>query len=409
MGSQEKKELIYNFILVLVIAVCIAVVVTFNVTYNKYVAEGLIIEKSDISDEGTSNINAISATLKNFRRIIDKYYIGEIDETKIMDETIKGYINGLDDEYSEYMTKEEWADFEASALGNYVGIGVTISQDVNGNVVVVNTIADAPAEDAGLKAEDVLVEVDGESVLGFSTNDVARKIQGEEGTKVKIKVARGNEYIDFEIERKAIKVYHVEGEIKDGDVGYILLQTFDEGAADEFLEKFNELKNKGAKKLIIDLRYNTGGLLEECVSIADYMLDKDDIILTAIDAEGREDSYKSENIEKPIDMDIVVLVNDYSASASEVLAGALKDNGEAIIVGEKTYGKGVIQNVFTLADGSILKLTISEYLTPNGTRINKIGIMPDVEILIDPEVKEGNEVVDSQLNKAIEVLKGENK
>ena len=409
MGSQEKKELIYNFILVLVIAVCIAVVVTFNVTYNKYVAEGLIIEKSDISDEGTSNINAISTTLKNFRRIIDKYYIGEIDETKIMDETIKGYINGLDDEYSEYMTKEEWADFEASALGNYVGIGVTISQDVNGNVVVVNTIADAPAEDAGLKAEDVLVEVDGESVLGFSTNDVARKIQGEEGTKVKIKVARGNEYIDFEIERKAIKVYHVEGEIKDGDVGYILLQTFDEGAADEFLEKFNELKNKGAKKLIIDLRYNTGGLLEECVSIADYMLDKDDIILTAIDAEGREDSYKSENTEKPIDMDIVVLVNDYSASASEVLAGALKDNGEAIIVGEKTYGKGVIQNVFTLADGSILKLTISEYLTPNGTRINKIGIMPDVEILIDPEVKEGNEVVDSQLNKAIEVLKGENK
>ena len=190
MSSEEKKELIYNFILVLVIAVCVAVVVTFNVTYNKYVAEGLIIEKSDISDEGTSNINGISATLKNFRRIIDKYYIGEIDETKIMDETIKGYINGLDDEYSEYMTKEEWAEFEASALGNYVGIGVTISQDANGNVVVVNTIADAPAEAAGLKAEDVFVEVNGESVLGFTTNDVARKIQGEEGTKVKVKVAR---------------------------------------------------------------------------------------------------------------------------------------------------------------------------------------------------------------------------
>lgn len=409
MSSEEKKELIYNFILVLVIAVCVAVVVTFNVTYNKYVAEGLIIEKSDISDEGTSNINGISATLKNFRRIIDKYYIGEIDETKIMDETIKGYINGLDDEYSEYMTKEEWAEFEASALGNYVGIGVTISQDANGNVVVVNTIADAPAEAAGLKAEDVFVEVNGESVLGFTTNDVARKIQGEEGTKVKVKVARGNEYLDFEMERKAIKVYHVEGEVKDGNIGYILLQTFDEGAAEEFIEKYNELKNKGAKKLIIDLRYNTGGLLEECVSIADYMLDKDDVILTAIDAEGREESYKSENVEKPIDTDIVVLVNDYSASASEVLAGALKDNGEATIVGEKTYGKGVIQNVFTLADGSKLKLTISEYLTPSGTRINKIGIMPDVEVFIDPEVKENDEIVDSQLNKAIEILKGESK
>ena len=211
------------------------------------------------------------------------------------------------------------------------------------------------------------------------------------------------------MERKAIKVYHVEGEVKDGNIGYILLQTFDEGAAEEFIEKYNELKNKGAKKLIIDLRYNTGGLLEECVSIADYMLDKDDVILTAIDAEGREESYKSENIEKPIDTDIVVLVNDYSASASEVLAGALKDNGEATIVGEKTYGKGVIQNVFTLADGSKLKLTISEYLTPSGTRINKIGIMPDVEVFIDPEVKEKGEIVDSQLNKAIEILKGESK
>ena len=139
------------------------------------------------------------------------------------------------------------------------------------------------------------------------------------------------------------------------------------------------------------------------------MLDKGDTVLITIDAEGNKDYYKSENKAKPIDMDVVVLVNDYSASASEVLAGALKDNGEATIVGEKTYGKGVIQNVFSLADGSVLKLTVSEYLTPNETKINKIGIIPDVEVYIDPEVKEGEEIVDSQLNKAIEILKGENK
>ena len=409
MSSKEKRDMIYNFVLILVVAICITVVITVNITYNKCVQDGLVIEKEDVSEAGTQNINAIGTTLKNFRRIIDKYYIGEIDESKIMDETIKGYVNGLDDEYSEYMTKEEWSDFEASALGNYVGIGVSIAQDINGNVVVVSPISGTPAEEAGLKAEDVLVEVDGESVLGVSTSDVAAKIQGEEGTKVKIKIARGNEYIDFEIERKAIKVYHVEAEMKEDKIGYLLLQTFDEGAAKEFLEKFNELKSKGAEKLIIDLRYNTGGLLEECLGIADYMLDKGDTILITIDAEGNKDYYKSENTAKPIDMDVVVLVNDYSASASEVLAGALKDNGEATIVGEKTYGKGVIQNVFSLADGSVLKLTISEYLTPNETKINKIGIIPDVEVYIDPEVKEGEEVVDSQLNKAIEILKGENK
>ena len=208
------------------------------------------------------------------------------------------------------------------------------------------------------------------------------------------------------LERKEIKVYHVQGEIKENDIGYILLETFDEGASVEFIQKFNELKAKGAKKLIIDLRYNTGGLLEECTAIADYMLDKDDTILITIDAEGKKDYFKSENKEKPIDMDIVVLVNDYSASASEVLAGALKDNGEAKIVGEKTYGKGVIQSVFALADGSVLKLTISEYLTPNETKINKIGIIPDEEVHINLDVPEGEEVVDSQLNRAIEILKG---
>lgn len=406
MSAQEKKEMIYNFILTLVVVVAITVLVTSNVTYKYLLKEGYSLEKEDVNPDGMENTTAISTTLKNFRRIIDKYYIGEIDEEKMMDETIKGYVNGLGDEYSEYMTKDEWNEFEASALGNYVGIGVSIAQDINDNVVVVSTITGTPAEDAGLQSEDVIAEIDGETVLGMSTAEIAKRIQGEAGTKVKLTVIRKNDYIDFEIERKEIKVYHVQGEIKENDIGYILLETFDEGASVEFIQKFNELKAKGAKKLIIDLRYNTGGLLEECTAIADYMLDKDDTILITIDAEGKKNYFKSENKEKPIDMDIVVLVNDYSASASEVLAGALKDNGEAIIVGEKTYGKGVIQSVFALADGSVLKLTISEYLTPNETKINKIGIIPDEEVHINLDVPEGEEVVDSQLNRAIEILKG---
>ncbi len=283
-----------------------------------------------------------------------------------------------------------------------------MSTDKNNNVVIVSAIAGTPAEDAGIKPEDIIVEVNGENVIGLSMEEVANKVKGEAGTKVKIKVARGEEYLDFEIERKEIKIYHVQGEVVENNIGYIFLETFDEGCADEFLAKYKELKSKGAEKLIIDLRYNTGGLVYEALEIADYMLDKNKTILITKDADGNEEITKTEN-GKQIDMDIVVLVNEYTASASEILAGALSDHGEATIVGEKTYGKGVIQNAFPLADGSVLKLTVNEYLTPNGNTINKRGITPDEEVVIDPENKdEKGDIIDSQMEKAIEILKGTN-
>lgn len=404
MNSDEKQSLISKFFIIALLLIIITALITYNFTLRACIKEG-IVSKEGYSEDSSQNINALGITLKNFRRVIDKYYLGEIDEEKMFDETLKGYINGLGDEYSEYMTKDEWDEFQEQAFGNFVGIGVYMGQDKAGNTLILQVIENTPAEKAGLQAEDIIAEVDGESVMGLSTDEVANKVKGEEGTIVKVKILRNNEYLDFDIERKQIKAFPTTGKMLENNIGYIELETFDEDCSEDFINKFNELKNQGANKLIIDLRYNTGGLVDEALTIADYLLDKDSTMLITRDSEGNEEITKAQN-DKKIDMDIVVLVNEYSASASEILAGALKDNGEAKLVGEKTYGKGVIQNVFTLADGSVLKLTVNEYLTPNKTTINKIGIEPDFEVKIDTNNKdEKGVIIDSQLEKAKELLK----
>ena len=316
-----------------------------------------------------------------------------------MDETIKGYVNGLGDEYSEYMTAKEWEEYQADSLGNYVGIGIYMSTDKNGNVVVVSPIKDTPAEEAGLESGDIIVYVNDESVIGIPTDEVSSKIKGEEGTKVKITVLREEEYLDFEIERKAIKVYHVETEMLENNVGYMALLTFDEGCAQEVKSAYEDLKSQGAKKIILDLRNNTGGLVNECLQIADMMLPKDAIELITIDAKGNEEISTSKS-DPIIDCEMVVLINEYSASASEILVAALKENDVAEVVGTTSYGKGVIQSVIPLQDGSVLKLTVSEYFTPKKNKINKVGVKPDYEVELDYE----NEI-DTQLNKAKELLK----
>lgn len=396
--ENEKKKIKTKYIIAIIIVAIITAVISSEFTLYYY-SRSSNIDKAKASENSSKNIDAIAETLKSFRNTIDEYYIGEIDEQKVLDETIKGYVNGLDDEYSEYMTSSEWEEFQADALGNYVGIGIYMSTDENNNVVVVSPIKDTPAEIAGLKSGDVIVNVDDESVLGISSDIVSSKIKGEEGTKVKITVLRGSEYLDFEIERKAIKVYHVETKMLENNIGYISLLTFDEGCSEEFKNGYEKLKSEGAQKIILDLRNNTGGLVEEALSIADMILPKDSTTLITVDSNGEKEKSLSKS-DPIINEDIVVLVNEYSASASEILVGALKDNQKTKVVGKTTYGKGVIQSVFMLTDGSALKLTTNEYFTPNETKINKIGIKPDYEIDLNTETED-----DEQLNKAIELLK----
>ena len=397
--ETENKNMRIRFILITILVALIAAVAASEFTLFYYYG-GMSLEKDEVSQDASLNIEAIANSLKNFREVIDEYFIGDIDEQKLMDETIKGYVRGLDDPYSEYMTAEEWGKFKTNTMGNYVGIGIYMSVDKNDNIVVVAPIKGTPAEEAGLQTGDVIVYVDDENMLGVSSELVSAKIKGEEGTKVKITVLRGEEYLDFEIERKSIKVYHVETEMLENKIGYISLLTFDQGCAEEFKNAYNDLKAKGAKKLIIDLRNNTGGLVEECLQIADMILPKGSIELITVDAKGEK--IYSESNKEPIfgDEKIVVLINEYSASASEILVGALMDNNKAISVGKKSYGKGVIQTVLELNDGSVLKLTISEYYTPNESKINEIGITPTHEVEMNDETDE-----DEQLNKAIELLK----
>ncbi len=395
--EKEMKSFKTKWIFLTILIAIFTAVLASDFTLYYYGMTSL--NKEESAQNAEENIEAISDTLKNFRKVIDQIYIGDIDEQKIMDETIRGYVNGLDDEYSEYMTADEWEEYQAAALGNYVGIGIYMSVDKNDNVVVVEPIKGTPAEAAGLKSGDIIVYVDDESMIGVDSDIVSSKIKGEEGTKVKITVLRGTEYIDFEIERKAIKVYHVETEMLENNIGYISLIAFDEGCAEEFKTAYLDLKAKGAKKIILDLRNNTGGLVVECLEIADMILPKGNIELITVDAQDNREISESKN-DPIVEGEMVVLINEYSASASEILVAALKENDRAEVVGKTSYGKGVIQSVLELNDGSVLKLTVSEYFTPKENKINKIGVEPDHEVELDIE-----NMVDTQLNKAIEILK----
>ena len=409
MDLYEKKQLKYKYILITVILVCVAIVVSSCATYYYFMEFGdaiPFVKKTTLESDSNSDatIEAIGKTLKSFRTLIDREFKGDIDETKLLDGAIKGYVEGLDDKYSEYMTKEEWEEFEATALGDFEGIGVYVSLDKNNNVVILSTIKDSPAEKIGLQEKDIIVEVDGENVLGVKdASEVTSKIKGKAGTKVHLKVAREDEYKEFDVERAKVKVYHVEHEMLENNIGYIYLYTFDEDCSAEVEKAIKDLESKGAKKLILDLRNNTGGLVSEAYKIANLFIPKGRDILITEYSDGRKETTTT-TTDNITNMELVLLVNEYSASASEILSGALRDNERATLVGSNTYGKGVIQQVFSLLDGSVLKLTVAEYYTPNGTKIHEIGLKPDYEVEL-PEVKDEKDFVDTQLEKAKEILK----
>lgn len=275
----------------------------------------------------------------------------------------------------------------------------------NGNSIVLSTIKDSPAEKAGVKAEDIITAVNGTSTLDMELEEVSNSVKGEEGTDVTITVYRDGEYLDFTMTRSQVKVYHVESKMLENNIGYISLFTFDEGCSDEFEANMDELINQGATKIIFDLRYNTGGIVDEALDIIDLFVDKGDTTLIEMDGKGNETVITSEK-DKKYDVELVILTNEYTASSSEIVTGALVDNEVATTVGTTSYGKGVIQNVYSLSDGSVLKLTTTEYYTPNRNKINKVGIKPDYEVQLDENnVTEDGTIFDNQLEKAKEILK----
>lgn len=351
--------------------------------------------------------SSLETTLKNFKNVLEKKYIGEINEEKMIDSAIKGYIAGLGDPYTEYLTKEEMQEFTEDTQGEYVGIGIYTTNDTEKNaIVVLRTIGNSPANKAGLLTGDIITKVNDVSYKGEQLSEAVKQMKGKAGTDVKITILRNNQEMEFNITRENIKISHVSSDVLENSIGYIKISSFEGGCADEFKEKYTEIKNKNIKSLIIDLRYNGGGIVNEALEIADLMVPKDDILLITKDKNEEEEITKAKK-DQEINIPIVVLVNEYSASASEILAGILKEDINATLIGKKTYGKGVIQTVYTLSDRSGLKITTNEYYTPKRNKINKVGIEPTIEVNLPEEFQNTANVPaeqDTQLKRAIEEL-----
>lgn len=402
---EEKRGMkTYKVIMLVLLVAFITFILTTIGMYKYFTGTGF--GKSLVSSSNANN--EIANELNKYRKIIDKYYLGDVDEEKLKEGAIKGYIEGLGDKYSEYISKEDMEDYMADTTGNFVGIGIYMVQDTKSNkIMVLSPIKGGPAEKAGIQPGDYIISVDDVDYAGDQMSVAANKIKGEAGTTVKIKILRDSETKEYELKREKITVNPVEGKVLDNNIGYLEFSSFDDGTAEEFKNKYEELQKQGITSLIIDLRNNGGGIVKEALEIADYILNKDDVILYEVDKKDKETVEKSTN-DPIINMPIVVLTNGNTASSSEILAGALKDHGKATIIGEKTYGKGVIQQLLTLPDGSGLKITSEEYLTPNKTKLNGIGIEPDEQISLPDTVKNVlnvEEKDDTQLQKAIETLK----
>ena len=404
--EEKKRFKIYKVVMLVILVAFITFLLTTIGMYQYFTKSGSGQKIISTSSENQD----IASELSKYKKIIDKYFLGNVDEEKLKEGAIKGYIEGLDDQYTEYISKDDMKDYLEDTTVNFVGIGIYMTKDTNANkIMVLSPIKGSPAEKAGILPGDYIISVDGVTYTADDMSVAANKIKGEVGSSVKIEILRNSETKTFEIKRENIKVNPVEGKVLENNIGYIEFSSFDEGTADDFKAEYEELAKKGIKSLVIDLRNNGGGIVSEALQIADYILDKDDVVLYEVDKNNKEEIEKSENA-PIINMPIVLLTNGNTASSSEILAGALKDHGKAKIVGTKTYGKGVIQQLLTLPDGSGLKITSEEYLTPNKTKINKIGIEPDEKVELPDSVKNVLTVEqkdDTQLQKAIEILKAQ--
>lgn len=400
--EKEKKYRIYRSVMIVAIAMFITFMVTSISLYTYFI-------KNPISTTSkNSETKDIVSSLEKYKEIIDKYYLGEVNEEKLKEGAIKGYIEGLGDPYTEYISKKDMNSYLDDTMGNFVGIGIYMIKNTDyDRIQVLSTIKGSPAEKVGIQAGDLILKVNDKEYKADDMTTASNDIKGEEGTKVTIELLRENQSLKYEITREKVKVNQVDGRVILNNIGYIEFTSFDETTANDFKAKFEELNKKGIESLIIDLRNNGGGIVDEALEIADYVANKDSVLLYEVDKNNNETVKKAKST-PIINMPVVILTNENTASASEILAGALKDLGKAKTVGTTTFGKGVIQQILKLSDGSGLKVTIEEYQTPNRNKIHGVGIEPDEEVKLPETVQSVlnvKETEDTQLQKAIEILK----
>ena len=397
MEDSSKISKVYRIIMLIIITACISSSIT-AIVINKVSGDRLF--SKVIQVEPADDEKKLPEYLTTLKDVLEEEYLGEINEQDLINGAIKGYVDGIGDPYTVYYTKSEMEEFQTSTEGEYVGIGIYMSVRTRDNaIIVLSPIKGSPAEKAGIKPGDIITKVDGVEYSGSEMDKASNYIKGKEGTKVDIEINRDGKTLNFNVERKSIDIAPVESKILEENIGYIVLPAFDEGCSKEIKEKIKEFKEKKVNKIILDLRDNGGGLVDEALEILELFTNKGDKLLITTNKNNDEEIYEAKK-DADTDAELVVLINENSASASEIVSGTLKDLKRATLIGENTYGKGVIQSLLPLSDGSGLKVTIEEYFTSSKNKINEIGIKPDIEIEDNEETDE-----DEQLNKAIETLK----
>lgn len=370
-----------------------------------------VAETPEAEEKGVFSVtnDTMLKKLEYIKQMINNYSLYGASEEDMLDGMYRGLLWSIDDAYSAYYTVDEMNALMESSSGYYCGIGVMVSQNVyTGIITVVKPFKDGPAYNAGMRKEDILIKVEDEEVTGVDLNEVVAKIKGEEGTKVNVTVLRGEEEISMDVTRAWIEVPTIEHEMLDDKIGYISVSEFDEVTVEQFSNAVASLEKQKMKGLVIDLRDNPGGLVDSAVAMLDRILPKGLVVYTEDKNGHREEEYAKDKIE--LKVPLVLLLNQNSASATEIFAGAVQDFGKGKVVGTQSYGKGIVQIVAYVNDGSGIKFTVSQYFTPKGNAVHEVGITPDVEVELDEELKTLSEIPkekDNQLQEAIKVLKEE--
>ena len=373
-----------------------------------YFALARIPANSNVASDSSFPDEASEKKLKRIRdTILKNFYVYDekrtADESAMRDGMFKGVLESLNDPFSVYYTESELKELMSDTEGIYQGIGAYVSIDDSGVPVITGIIEDSPAEEAGLRENDLIYKVEDQEVEGMELSQVVALIKGEEGTHVKLTIVREGEpdFLEVDVERRKIESPTVTGKMLTDDIGLISINEFDEVTVDQFSEAYADVTGSGARGLIIDLRSNPGGSLDSVVRISRQILPKGLIVYTR-DVDGKQTDYECDG-ENEIKIPLVVLINGHSASASEILAGAVKDYGIGTLVGTTTYGKGIVQRIIDLHDGTAIKLTIAAYYTPKGTNIQGKGIEPDVEVKFDSKAYY-DDGKDNQMDRALEIL-----
>ncbi len=362
--------------------------------------------------EGSAVLDADAvAKINELAAYIDLYYYDDAGAQALKDGMYAGLVDGVDDKYSTYYTAEEYAQSQISMTGKYYGIGAGLTQDTSTMVVSVNKVYEGtPSEAAGLLAEDIILSVDDVESTTMELTDLVQLIRGEEGSTVHLEVYRPatDEYLSFDVERANVTLPSVASEMLTEEIGYIRIESFETDTASQFETALAELENAGMQSLVIDLRYNGGGLVDSVVQILDDILPEGLLVYTE-DKYGNRQEYKSSG-ETQFDYPLAVLINGDSASASEIFAGAIQDYEYGTLIGTTSFGKGIVQSLFKLSDGDAVKLTTAKYFTPKGNYIHGVGITPDIELeyeYLNPDGEAYEMQYDNQIQKAIEVLSEE--